>query len=90
LNYNLPKSKIIVIGNPPFGNRGVMALEFINHSFPADYVCFILPMFFSSVGKGSIKYRIKKYNLIYQKELTKNAFYLNNGKEVDIKCVFQI
>ncbi|WHQ37193.1 SAM-dependent methyltransferase [Spiroplasma sp. SV19] len=91
LKYNLPKdSKIIVIGNPPFGNRGVMALEFINHSFPADYICFILPMFFSSVGKGSIKYRVKKYNLIYQKELGRNAFYLNNGKEVDIKCVFQI
>ncbi|WP_037551481.1 restriction endonuclease, partial [Spiroplasma melliferum] len=92
LQFTLPnKQKNIVIGNPPFGHRGTMALEFINHSFPAaDYVCFILPMFFSSIGKGSIKYRVKNYNLIYQEELQENAFYIPNGGDVDIKCVFQI
>ncbi|GAA6238870.1 MAG: hypothetical protein SPLM_09870 [Spiroplasma phoeniceum] len=90
LKFELPNKKSIVIGNPPFGHRGTMALEFINHSFPADYVCFILPMFFSSVGKGSIKYRVKNYNLIHQQELEENAFYIPNGGDVDIKCVFQI
>lgn len=38
LNYKLPQKKIIVIGNPPFGHRGVLALEFINHSQQADFV----------------------------------------------------
>lgn len=92
LTYDLPKNKKnIVIGNPPFGHRGVMALNFINHSQGADYVCFILPMFFESSGKGSIKYRVKGFNLIHSERLIENSFYTPaNGKNVDIKCVFQI
>ncbi len=91
LQYKLPKdNKNIVIGNPPFGHRGVMALNFINHSQNADYVCFILPMFFESNGKGSIKYRVKELNLIHSEILPKNSFYTPNNKYVGIKCVFQI
>ena len=71
LQYTLPTNKKnIVIGNPPFGHRGVMALNFINHSQNADYVCFILPMFFESKGKGSIKYRIKGFHLIHSRKIT--------------------
>ena len=92
LNYILPKAKkSIVIGNPPFGHRGVMALNFINHSTDADYVCFILPMFFESSGKGSIKYRVNGFNLIHSERLQANSFYTpHNNKNVDVKCVFQI
>jgi len=92
LDYILPENdKNIVIGNPPFGHRGVMALKFINHSKNADYVCFILPMFFESKGKGSIKYRVNGFNLIHSERLPKNSFYTpNNNKNVDVKCVFQI
>lgn len=90
LKYNIPQNSI-VIGNPPFGHRGVMALNFINHSKNADYVCFILPMFFESKGKGSIKYRVKGFNLIHSERLVENAFYnINTNKSVDVKCVFQI
>jgi hypothetical protein len=40
---------IVVIGNPPFGYRGWLALEFLNHAATfADYVGFILPMAFQS------------------------------------------
>lgn len=92
LKYNLPKDeKIIVMGNPPFGHRGVVALDFINHSKEAEYVCFILPMFFESKGKGSIKYRVDGFNLIHSERLESNSFYNpNNNKNVDVKCVFQI
>jgi hypothetical protein len=95
LQYKLPDEKIIIIGNPPFGHRGVVALDFINHSRKADYVCFILPMFFESKGKGSIKYRVRGFNLIHSERLPKNSFYIpsedkKNHKKVDVKCVFQI
>jgi len=91
LNYKLPAEKLIVIGNPPFGHRGVMALNFINHSRNAEYVCFILPMFFESQGKGSIKYRVRGFNLIHSERLPKNSFYVpETQKTVDVKCVFQI
>lgn len=90
LTYELPNKRLIVIGNPPFGHRGVLALEFINHSSSAEYVAFILPMFFKSTGKGSIRYRVKGFNLIYEENLPKNSFYLENGKDADVKCCFQI
>ncbi len=91
LQYALPKKRLIVMGNPPFGHRGVTALEFINHSQNAEYVCFILPMFFNSQGKGSIKYRVKGFNLIYSEILPKNIFYSYTTKNfTSIRCVFQI
>ena len=47
----LPVSpKILVIGNPPFGTAGSLALEFIRHSYneiQADTVAFILPLSFA-------------------------------------------
>ena len=36
LDYELPKKPLIVMGNPPFGHRGVLALEFINHALGAE------------------------------------------------------
>ena len=90
LKYELPTKPLIVIGNPPFGHRGVIALEFINHSINADFVCFILPMFFESKGKGSAKYRVKGFNLIHSEQIKENAFYIPNSGDVDVKCVFQI
>lgn len=91
LEYRLPDEKLIVIGNPPFGHRGVMALNFINHSQAAEYVCFILPMFFESKGKGSIKYRVNGFNLIHSERIPKNSFYVpTTNKVIDVKCVFQI
>ncbi len=91
LEYSLPDRPCIVMGNPPFGHRGVMALEFINHCQKADYVCFILPMFFNSKGKGSIKYRVQGFNLIYSQILPSNTFYSYTTKKIkEVKCVFQI
>lgn len=89
LNYELPEKPLIVIGNPPFGHRGVLALKFIEHSEKAEFVAFILPMFFQSLGKGSIRYRVKHFNLLYEEVLPENSFYIGN-KEKDIKCCFQI
>lgn len=91
----LKNKPIIVIGNPPFGHRGVLALEFIKHSQQADYVAFILPMFFKSLGKGSIRYRVQDFNLLYEQDLPQNSFYTKDNKSgvaknKDIKCCFQV
>jgi len=69
------KNKYIVIGNPPFGLRGHLALKFINHSYDfADYVVFILPQLFESDGKGVPRKRVKGYNLIYSEKI-ESKFY---------------
>lgn len=83
-------AKYIVVGNPPFGLRGHLALQFINHSYPfADYVAFILPQLFESDGKGSPRKRVVGYNLIHSEKLT-TSFYTPEGVDVNVNGVFQI
>lgn len=83
-------NRCVVIGNPPFGLRGHLALRFINHSYDfAEYVCFILPQLFESDGKGVPRKRVKGYNLIYSKKIETN-FYEPNNNELKINTIFQI
>jgi hypothetical protein len=82
--------KYIVFGNPPFGLRGHLALNFINHSYEfADYVCFILPQLFESDGKGSPRKRVNKYNLIHSETLSA-MFYSPDNQDIKVNGVFQI
>ena len=82
--------KYIVFGNPPFGLRGHLALNFINHSQNfAEYVCFILPQLFESDGKGSPRKRVKGFNLIHSESLSA-MFYSPENQEVKVNGVFQI
>lgn len=82
--------KYIVIGNPPFGLRGQLALKFINHASEfADYVCFILPQLFESDGKGVPRKRVIGLNLIYSEKLD-SKFELPDGKIINVECIFQI
>lgn len=91
LEYKPYTDKNIVIGNPPFGLRGNLALRFINHSFSfADVVCFILPPLFNSDGKGVPKKRVKGYYLVHTEPLKKSSFIRANGEEIDIHTVFQV
>lgn len=83
--------KYIVLGNPPFGLRGNLALRFINHASEfADFIAFILPPLFDSDGKGSPKKRIKDYELVHSEKLPLDSFVYPNGKAVEVATLFQI
>ena len=84
--------KYIVIGNPPFGHRGAIALAFIKRALLfSDVVAFILPMSFYSNGKGSNMKRVPEASLIYNQRLPTDAFYLpDTGKPMSVNTVFQI
>lgn len=84
-----PNKKYIVIGNPPFGLRGQLALKFINHSQFADYVCFILPQLFESDGKGVPRKRVIGFNLVYSEKI-KSTFHWPAGNDVSVECIFQV
>jgi len=82
--------RYIVIGNPPFGLRGQLALKFINHSSTfSDYVCFILPQLFESDGKGVPRKRVVGLNLIHSEKLD-TEFKSPDGKNVKVECIFQV
>ena len=89
-NMENSSNKYIVLGNPPFGLRGQMALKFINHSYQfADYVCFILPQLFESDGKGVPRKRVKGYNLLHSEKIN-NEFEDPDKKKIKVECIFQI
>ncbi|MBC6428181.1 MAG: hypothetical protein GDA55_02980 [Cellvibrionales bacterium] len=83
-----------VIGNPPFGHRGAIALAFIKRAFLfADLVAFILPMSFYSNGKGSNMQRTVALGatLIHNEELPAEAFYWpDTGDTMSVNTVFQV
>lgn len=85
--------KYVVIGNPPFGLRGQLALKFINRSSHfADYVCFILPQLFESDGKGVPRKRVQGFQLVHSEKLQKSqsCFEYPDGKSVNVECIFQV
>lgn len=80
----------MVIGNPPFGLRGNLALRFINHASKfCDFVCFVLPPLFDSDGKGSCMGRVKNMNLVLSEKIDNNFVY-PNGEEINVNVIFQI
>ena len=47
----VPRESAVVIGNPPFGKRGKLAVDFVNKGLSiADTVCFIVPAIFRKYG----------------------------------------
>ena len=82
--------KYIVIGNPPFGLRGQLALKFINRASTfADYVAFILPQLFASDGKGVPRKRVTDLNLVCSEAIPCN-FTDPSGNITKVQCIFQI
>lgn len=83
------KQKYIVIGNPPFGHRSSLAIQFFNHaSEMADVIAFIVPRQFK---KYSVHSKLNSdFKLIKDFELDDNSFYTPNGKEKIVRCNFQI
>lgn len=80
--------KILVIGNPPFGNQGSLAYRFIVESMKfADTVAFILPKGFK---KESMKDRIPlNFSLDAELDLDPASFTLE-GVSYSVPCVFQV
>ena len=76
------------IGNPPFGKKGDLAVQFINKCLTlSPYVGFILPLQFQ---KWSAQKRITKgAKLIFDAPLPPNAFTFMD-KDYDIRCSFQV
>ena len=82
----------VVLGNPPFGLRGHLALQFVNHAASfADMVGFIVPQLFNSDGKGVAGKRVSpRLRLAHSEVLSSNSFETPSGEDLDISTVFQV
>ena len=83
-----PLNKVLVFGNPPFGQQNSLAVKFINHAaLFADTVAFILPLSFK---KPSVQNRLHaNLHLVFEMDLPKKAFELE-GEDYAVPCVFQV
>ncbi len=83
------RHQYVIIGNPPFGHRSNLAVDFFNHSAEiADTIAFIVPRQFQ---KYSVHSRLNRdFKLVKDYELSENSFYTSDGKNFNIRCDFQI
>jgi hypothetical protein len=79
----------VVVGNPPFGKRGNLAVAFFNHSaYLAETVAFIVPVIFR---KFMIHKKLdSRMKFISKLELPKESFEFDNGKTYAVNTEFQI
>jgi hypothetical protein len=83
--------RLAVVGNPPFGYRGWLALAFLNRAaLWADYVGMILPMAFQSEGKGSPRLRVEGLRLVHSEQLPQGSFVDVGGTDVKINALWQV
>jgi len=86
---NFPgKEELVVIGNPPFGKRSQLALDFIEKAFEySDTVAFILPIQFM---KYLTMKNIDKYARLVVNEVINPDSFTFEGKAYSVRCVFQV
>ncbi len=87
-NHLTSQSNIIFIGNPPFGKRGKLALQFLNKCLEEGFIVgFILPIQFR---KWSIQSKIdSKASLVADFNLPEDSFLFMN-KPYKLRCSFQV
>ena len=78
-----------VIGNPPFGKRGKLAIDFFNHAaYLADTVAFIVPVNFR---KFTTHKRLNPgMRFVSKLTLPRDAFHLDTGKSYAVNTEFQV
>lgn len=88
LSLTLNRNDYITIGNPPFGKRSKLAIEFFNHAAKfSKIIAFIVPVSFMKWGvhkELDPKFKLQAYMYI-----PKNSF-TDKGKDFSVRCVFQI
>jgi hypothetical protein len=88
LTYTHTHTHTLCVGNPPFGKRAQLAVNFFNHAATfSSVIAFIVPRTFR---KASITNALAlDFEMQHEKLLDANSF-LFEGKPYDVPCVFQI
>lgn len=80
--------KVLTVGNPPFGKKAKLAIDFFNYAGKfSTTIAFIVPLQFR---KWSVQSKLDiNFKLIKDITLERNSF-LANGKDYNLNCCFQI
>lgn len=88
LKYEPNRNDFIAIGNPPFGKRSSLAIDFFNRAATmSNIIAFILPVSFMKWNvQKNLSNNFSLLNLMY---LAPESF-TDNGKPYSVRTVFQI
>ncbi len=87
-DYKFPKGKNLVIGNPPFGYKSKLAIQFFNKCAQhADTIAFIIPR--SWVRWGIHNRLDRSFGLYWNCILADDSFVFNEDS-YSVKCVAQL
>lgn len=88
LTYQVTRNNFIAIGNPPFGNRSKLAIQFFNKaSTMSDVIAFIVPVSFM---KWSVQKELNSNFALHSYMYLKPESFSSNGKPYSVRTVFQI
>lgn len=88
LKYETDKENFITIGNPPFGNRSKLAIDFFNKAATmSDVIAFIVPVSFM---KWSIQKNLSSNFALYNYMYLEPESFSFNGEPYSIRTIFQI
>lgn len=81
------KTKVLVIGNPPFGRVSSLAIKFFNHASQwADVIAFIIPRTFRRI---SVQNKLNTFfHLVLDEEIPTSPCSFN--PPMMVKCCFQV
>lgn len=84
VNYN----QRVIIGNPPFGKKATLAIDFFNRASDwAPVIAFIIPVQFR---KWSVQSKLQQeYSLVVDNNLPNDAFIFH-GEPYHVNCCFQV
>jgi hypothetical protein len=85
---NYIDKEMVFFGNPPFGKKGSLAIDFLNKALKyGNIVGFIIPNQFK---KYSVQNKINSNaKLVFERDLPEDSFLLGD-KNYNVRCVFQI
>lgn len=87
-NFSSNKKDYITIGNPPFGKRSKMAIDFFNKASEfSEIIAFIVPVSFM---KWSVQKVLNKDFALIDYFYLNPCSFLENGKPFEVRTVFQI
>lgn len=88
LTYQSDEKHLITIGNPPFGNRSKLAIDFFNHAaYFSDVIAFIVPVSFM---KWSVQKNLNINFVLHSYMYLEPESFSANGEPYSVRTVFQI
>lgn len=88
LKYETDKTNFITIGNPPFGSRSKLAIDFFNKAASmSEVIAFIVPVSFM---KWSVQKNLSPNFTLHSYMYLEPESFSSNGEPYSVRTVFQV